>query len=70
MLWVVLIVLLIGCFVTSGVGKIVCGAGVLAVGFMLVSAITGWGFLEILAKGCLVVIVVAIVGGLLAAIFG
>ena len=49
-------------------GKIVIGATVIAVGLKLLSWITGVSFLVTLAKGCVVIIVVTIVGVILLAI--
>lgn len=67
---VVAIIFLIVCFFKSSWGKVICGAGVLALGLVLISKITGFEFLMILAKICAVIIIVAIVSGILMALFG
>ena len=72
MFWVVIIIVcaIIGACLDSTIGKIVIGSSVLAIGFLLLRWITGISFLVTLAKGCAILIVVTIVGGLLLAIIG
>ena len=70
--WIVFFVVLgiIAACLDSAPGKIVFGAGVLAIGLLLVSWITGMEFLIALAKACAVIIVIVITGTILLAIIG
>ena len=70
MFWIIAIIIcaVIAASLDSTLGKIVIGAAVAAVGFLLISWITGISFLVTLAKVCAVVIVVVIVGTILLAI--
>lgn len=70
--WVIMIIIvaLAAAFLESLPGKIVAGALVVALGLLLLSWITGFSFLIILAKMCAAIIVVVIVGTILFAIFG
>ena len=72
MFWIVIIIIcaIIAACLDSVLGKIVIGAAVVAIGLLLLSWITGVGFLITLAKACAVIIVVAIVGAILMAIIG
>ena len=68
--WVILFVI-VGIFAAildSDGGKLFVGAGVLALGLLLLKWITGFGFLITLAKICAVTMVVVAVGALLLAI--
>ena len=69
MFWIIFFAILIVVCASTG-GKIVIGATVLALGFLLLSWITEIGLLVSLAKICAVVIVVVIVGSILVALFG
>lgn len=68
--WIIFFVVLgiIATCLDSVPGKIVFGAGVIAIGFLLISWITGVDVLISLAKTCAVVIVVVVVGTILLAI--
>lgn len=70
--WIVFFVVLgiVATCLDSVPGKVVFGSGVLAIGLLLISWITGAGFLISLAKMCVVVIVIVIVGAILLAIIG
>ena len=70
--WIVIIVIcaVIAASLDSVLGKIVFGAAVVAIGLLLLSWITGIGFLVTMAKGCAVIIVVTIVGAILSAMIG
>lgn len=72
MFWVIaiIIVAIIAASLDSLPGKIVAGAAVVAVGLLLLSWITGIGFLITLAKACAGVIVIVIVGVILLAVIG
>lgn len=72
MLWVVLVIaiIVISLCLDSKAGKTILAAGVIAVGLMLVSWITGFSFLVTLAKVCVVGIVVILVGLILMSIIG
>lgn len=72
MFWGILIVvvMIIAACLDSKVGKIVIGAGVVALGFLLLSWITGAGFFITFAKACAVLIVVVLVGMIVLAIIG
>lgn len=71
MFWVVaiIVVAIIAAFLDSDVGKVVMGAGVIAIGMLLLSWISGMGFFVTLAKVCAVIIVLIILWLILAAIF-
>ena len=70
--WVIAIVVIaiIAACMDSTAGKVVIGAGVVALGLLLLSWITGAGFFITLAKACAVIIVVIIIGLILMAIIG
>ena len=70
--WVIFFAILglIAVCLDSVPGKVIFGCGILAIGFLLISWITGTGFLISLAKICAVIIVVVIVGVILLAIIG
>jgi hypothetical protein len=70
MFWIIVIILcaIVAASLDSTLGKIVIGAAVTAVGFLLLSWITDIDFLITLSKVCAVVIVVVIVGAILLAI--
>ena len=70
--WVVFFVVLgvIAACLDSVPGKIVFGAGVIAVGLLLISWITGMEFLITLAKVCAVIVVIVLTGTILLAIIG
>lgn len=72
MFWGILIVvvMIIAACLDSKLGKIVIGAGVIALGLLLLSLITGAGFFITLAKACAVIIVVVLVGAIVLAIIG
>ena len=72
MFWVILIVviMIVAACLDSTQGKIVVGAGVIALGLLLLSWITGVGFFITLAKVCAVVIVVVLVGSIVLDIIG
>ena len=61
--WIIAIVLLIiiSLCAESGLGPILIAIGVVALGLLLLSWITGAGFFVFLAKACAVIIVVAII---------
>lgn len=71
MAWIIAIAaaMIISYFVSSTVGKIMLAAGVVAVGLLLLSLITGFAFLITLAKVCAAIIVIASVTGTLIALF-
>ena len=71
MFWVVaiIVVAIIEAFLDSDAGKVVIGAGVIAIGMLLLSWISGMGFFVTLAKVCAVIIVLIILWLILAAIF-
>lgn len=64
----VVVVVLIAMWLDSAPGKVVMGAGVVALGLLILSWITGADFLITLAKACAVIIVVVITAALLLAI--
>lgn len=68
--WIVLFVIigLLAIFADSVPGKITLSASVLTVGLLLLRWITGIVFFVTLAKVCVTVMVVAIVGAILCAI--
>lgn len=70
--WIIFFVVLgvIATCLDSLSGKLVFGAGVIAIGLLLVSWITGMAFLITLAKTCAVIIVIVITGTILLAIIG
>ena len=70
--WIVVIVIvaLVAVSLESIPGKIVAGAAVIAIGLLLLSWITGFGFLITLAKVCAAIIVITIVGTILLALIG
>ena len=70
MLWGIIIIgiLIISACLESVTGKIIFGSATIAIGFLLLSWITGIGFLVTLAKICAVIIVVIIVGCIIASI--
>ena len=72
MFWIIMIVVcaIIAASLDSLPGKIIVGAAVMAIGLLLLSWITGFGFLVTLAKTCAVIIVVTIVVVILVAIIG
>lgn len=72
MFWVIVVIIcaVIAASLDSVLGKVVIGAAVVAIGLLLISWITGMGFLITLAKLCAVIIVVAIIGAVLLAIIG
>ena len=71
MFWVVviIIVVLIAVSLESILGKIVFGAGVVAIGLLLLRWITRLSIFVALAKVCAIIMVVTIVTALLIAIF-
>jgi len=71
MFWVVVIIIvaLIAVSLESIFGKIVFGAGVVAIGCLLLRWITGLTLFVTLAKVCAIIMVVTIVAALLIAIF-
>ena len=72
MSWVIAVVVIaiIADSLDSMLGKIVAGSAVAAIGLLLLSWITGIGFLITLAKLCGTIIVIAIIGTILLAIIG
>lgn len=71
MFWVILIIaaLIIAAGLESTLGKIIIGCGVIALGFMLISWITGISFLVSIAKAFVVIIIIVIVVQVLMNIF-
>ena len=71
MFWIVVIIIvaLIAVSLESILGKIVFGAGVVAIGLLLLRWITGLAVFVTLAKVCAIIMVVTIVAALLIAIF-
>ena len=71
MFWIVVIIIvaLIAVSLESILGKIVFGAGVVAIGLLLLRWITGLTVFVTLAKVCAIIMVVTIVAALLIAIF-
>ena len=71
MFWIVVIIIvaLIAVSLESILGKIVFGAGVVAIGCLLLRWITGLALFVALAKVCAIIMVVTIVAALLIAIF-
>lgn len=72
MLWIV-IILVIGvfaAFLDSTVGKITTSAAVVGIALLLLGWITGFNFLYVLAKACVVIIIITIAATLLLAILG
>ena len=71
-MWVgiIIVVAILACMLDSGVGKVFFGAGILALGLLLLRWITGFGLFVTLAKACAVIMVVAVVGLILVCIFG
>lgn len=67
---IVVIVALLVTLLESLPGKIVLSATVLAIGLLLLRWITGVALFVILAKVCVVIIVISIVGAILLAIIG
>ena len=72
MSWIIIIIvlLIIGAMLDSTLGKIIITAGVLAIACLIISKLLEITFFVTLAKICGVVIVIAIVGSILKAIFG
>lgn len=72
MLWGVLFVaiLIIGFCMESKVGRIIVSLGVVALGMLLLSLLTGWDFFVLLAQLCAIIIVVVIVGVIVMSILG
>lgn len=70
--WIVLVVIvaLIAVCLDSVFGKIVIGAAVVAIGFLLLAWITSLHFFITLAKVCAVIMVVTVTGAILIAIVG
>lgn len=70
--WIVLIVIvaIIAVCLDTTFGKIVIGAGVVAIGFLLLAWITSLHFFIVLAKICAVIMVVTVTGAILIAIVG
>ena len=68
--WFILIVIiaLVAMFAESLTGKIVLGAMVLAIGFLLLKWITGIALFVVLAKLCFVVVVIVTIIAILLAI--
>lgn len=69
--WVIalIVILIIGACMDSGLGMIAIGAGVVALGMLLLEWITGLALFAVLAKICAVIIVLIVVGSILMAIF-
>ncbi|MGN0467220.1 MAG: hypothetical protein ACI4GY_00660 [Acutalibacteraceae bacterium] len=67
MIWIILLIIcvIIAAILDSFLGKIVIGAAVVAIGFLLLSWITGMSLFITLAKACAVIIVVVIAGAIL-----
>lgn len=61
--WIIGIIafIIIGMCADSGLGGIILAIGVVAIGLLLLSWITGAGFFVVLAKACAVIVVVIIV---------
>ena len=70
MFWgiVIIAILIISACLESVIGKIIFGSTIIAIGFLLLSWITGISFFITLAKICAVIIVVIIVGCIVASI--
>ena len=69
MFWVVLILFaIIAVSLDTVNGKIVIGAGIAAIGLLVIKWITGFTFFVTLAKLCAVIMVVTVVGSLLLSI--
>lgn len=69
MFWVVLfLVAIIAVSLDTANGKIVIGAGITAIGMLLLKWITGIAFFVTLAKLCAVIMVVTVIGSLLLSI--
>ena len=66
---IIIAVAIIACMLDSEIGKIFFGAGVLAIGLLLLKWITGFGLFAFLAKACAVIMVVVVIGWVLVAIF-
>lgn len=68
--WLIIIVIiaLLATFAESLVGKMILGAMVLAIGFLLLKWITGIALFVVLAKICAVMIVIVLVGAILLAL--
>lgn len=71
MFWIIVIIIvaLIAVSLESILGKIVFGAGGVAIGCLLLRWITGLALFVTLAKVCAIIMVVTIVAALLIAIF-
>lgn len=67
---IIIIAIIISLLLDSALGKLITGAGVLALGLLIISWITGFVFLITLAKACAVIIVIANVGTILLALMG
>ena len=69
--WIIAIILLviISLCADSGLGPTIVAIGVVALGLLLISWITGAGFFVFLAKACAVIIVVIIIAVIVMAIF-
>ena len=70
MVWLIVIFAIIAVCLDTTTGKVVFGSAVVALGLLLLSWITGFGFFIAIAKSCAIIIVVVIVGATLAAIIG
>ena len=72
MIWVVIIIaaMIVATCMESKSGKVIVGTGVVAIGMLILSWITGANFFIFLAKACAVLIVIIIIGLILLAIIG
>ena len=70
LVWIIVFFAIIAVCLDTMAGKVVFGAAVVALGLLLLSWITGFGFLIAIAKGCAIVMVVVVVGAILVAIIG
>ena len=70
--WIVLIIVvsLVASCLDSDLGKFAIGAGVVAIGCLVLNWILDIGFFVVLAKLCAVAIVLIILGVILSSIFG
>ena len=66
---IIVVAIILACM-DSALGKVALGAGVVAIGFLLLDWITDIGIFVVLSKVCAVVIVLIILWAILAAIFG
>ena len=67
---IIIAVAIIACMLDSDIGKIFFGAGVVAIGFLLLRWITGVGMFIALAKVCAIIMVIVVIGFVLVSIFG